>query len=384
LIHLAWPRRDVIRCCLLLGLAALTACATPPAAPRPGAIVRTEPFPGAPPNTTTTRIVYGSTARDGTPVEVSALVIVPSTPPAPADGRPIVAWLHPTTGVAQSCAPSQGPSPFGQIQGLRQFLSVGDIVVATDYPGLGSPGVHPYLVGASEARAAIDSVRAVRNLPGSEAGTRFAVWGHSQGGHAALFTAGLAASYAPELQLVGAAAAAPVTDLTALLAQPGDNPLWGALLSYTVWSWTQVYGLKAADIVPATAGATVTAAAAGCLENREQLDRVIAEAAPLVGQPVTPDDHWRAALAENDPQPWSTGVPVFLAQGNLDPVIDPVLTRTFAQRLCQAGVPVRYVVMARGDHYTAGGRSAGSAAAWIADRFAGRPPKDDCAGGLLR
>jgi hypothetical protein len=59
-------------------------------------------------------------------------------------------------------------------------------VVATDYP-LGRPGRarpcrhHP--------GAAPNSVRAAGRLPGRAAGQRLAVRGHSQGGHAALFTA---------------------------------------------------------------------------------------------------------------------------------------------------------------------------------------------------
>jgi pimeloyl-ACP methyl ester carboxylesterase len=368
---------------LLLAMAALSACTPPPPATNKGGIVRSEAFPGAPGGATATHIIYGSTAPNGTPIQVSALVVIPSTPP-PTGGRPVVAWLHPTTGIAQGCAPSQGPTPFAQIQGLTQFLAHGDVVVATDYAGLGMPGPHPYLVGASEARAALDSVRAAHNLPEAHAGTRFAVWGHSQGGQAALFAAGLAPSYAPDLQLVGAAAAAPVTDIGALLNQPADDPLWGALLAYTVASWSQVYGLKPAEIVTPDAEATITRTAAGCLETREQLNQVTVDAASLAGQPVTPNDRWRAVMNENDPQPWSTGVPVLLTQGARDPVIDPLITRGFAQRLCQAGVPVRYVVLTRGDHYTAGVRSAGTAAAWIAERFAGIPPRDDCQSAALQ
>ncbi len=34
--------------------------------------------------------------------------------------------------------------------------------VATDYEGLGTPGVHPYLVGLSEARGVLDIVRAAQ------------------------------------------------------------------------------------------------------------------------------------------------------------------------------------------------------------------------------
>ncbi len=62
----------------------------------------------------------------------------------------------------------------------------------------------------------LDSVRAARNLPDSDTSGRFAVWGHSQGGHAALFAGELAALYAPELKLVGIAASAPATYLLEL------------------------------------------------------------------------------------------------------------------------------------------------------------------------
>ena len=102
------------------------------------------------------------------------------------------------------------------IWGLPDMLAQGYVVVATDYPGLGTPGIHPYLIGISEARAVLDSVRAARALPNTGASNRFAVWGHSQGGHAALYTGELAASYAPELKLVGIAAAAPATYLVEL------------------------------------------------------------------------------------------------------------------------------------------------------------------------
>ena len=74
-----------------------------------------------------------------------------------------------------------------QMAGLRQLIEQGAVVAATDYPGLGTTGPHPYLVGDSEARAVIDSVRAAHNLPGAETGNSFAVWGHSQGGQASLF-----------------------------------------------------------------------------------------------------------------------------------------------------------------------------------------------------
>nr|WP_294507661.1 alpha/beta fold hydrolase [uncultured Rhodopila sp.] len=369
----------MMRWVYLLIIALLVACGAPRHT-RPGDVLQVEAFPGAPDNAVASRMLYASTAPDGTSIVVSALVIVPAAAPA-AGGRPVLAWLHPTTGVAPGCAPSSGPGPFAQIQGLAAFLAAGYVVVATDYPGLGGPGVHPYLVGNSEARAALDSVRATRNLAGAHASNRFAVWGHSQGGHAALFTAAIAARYSPDLQLVGAAAAAPVTDVAALIERPADDPLWGGLLSYAVWSWTRAFGLDPNMIVPPSTEAAISATAKDCLESGRDLARLLADSAPLRGTPVTPNAQWRKLLTENAAQPGPPAVPVFIAQGDKDPVIVPSLTNDFVRRLCRERVPVRYLMMPGVDHYTAGVRSAAAAAAWIADRFADGTPANDCLSG---
>jgi len=92
-------------------------------------------------------------------------------------------------------------------------LEHGFAISATGYPGLGTPCSHPYLVGESEGRAVLDSIRAAHALPGSGIGIKASLWGHSQGGQAVLFAAKLAKTYAPEFNIVGVVAAAPATEL---------------------------------------------------------------------------------------------------------------------------------------------------------------------------
>ena len=131
----------------------------------PGTLIRSEPMVFAPAGAQAYRVLYRSAGMHGEPIAVSGVIVVPPGP-APAGGRPIVAWAHPTTGVVPHCAPSLAIFVFQQMAGLRQLVEQGAVVAATDYPGLGTPGPHPYLVGDSEARAVIDSVRAARSLPG--------------------------------------------------------------------------------------------------------------------------------------------------------------------------------------------------------------------------
>src|ERR1700749_1052443 len=150
--------------CALFGVDAATAQTAFYRAPSsvvagpPGTLIRKQVIDGAPLGAPASRVLYRSTGLDDQPILVSGVVIVPQGDPPPS-GRPIVAWAHPTSGIVPRCAPSLALFLFQQIQGLRSFVRDGYVVAATDYPGLGTPETHPYLVGTSEARAVLDSVR---------------------------------------------------------------------------------------------------------------------------------------------------------------------------------------------------------------------------------
>ncbi len=213
-----------------------------------GALIRSQPIEGTPDGAAAYRVLYRSEGLHGEPIAVSGVVIIPAGP-LPPNGRPIVAWAHPTTGIVSKCAPSLARVVFQSIQGLHEMLRRGFVVAATDYPGLGTAGPHPYLVGISEGRAVLDSVRVARQMPGAGGGRMFAVWGHSQGGQAALYTGILAQSYAPDLRLVGIAAAAPATDLATLLADDLDTSGGKNITAMTLWSWSRVYGAPMSNVV---------------------------------------------------------------------------------------------------------------------------------------
>jgi pimeloyl-ACP methyl ester carboxylesterase len=133
----------------------------------------------------------------------------------PKHGWPVVSWAHGTSGIADTCAPSRnpkGPYTFYAATQFGAWLKAGYAIANTDYEGLGTPGVHPYLLGRSEGRGVVDIVRASRQLDGRLA-KRYVIAGHSQGGHAALFAAAIGPNWAPELKLRGVAAYAPASHL---------------------------------------------------------------------------------------------------------------------------------------------------------------------------
>jgi hypothetical protein len=207
---------------------------------KPGTVIRLEAMPSSPRGAQAYRVLYRSIGLHGEPIAVSGVVIHPLGQP-PATGRNIVAWAHPTTGVARKCAPSLWAHTFDEIPGLDDMLARGYVVAATDYPGLGTAGVHPYMIGESEGRAVLDMVRAAVAMPEPGAAARFVVWGHSQGGHAALYTGELAHRYAPELTMLGVAAAAPATYLGPLFEADINSTDGRLLAAYALWSWSSIY-----------------------------------------------------------------------------------------------------------------------------------------------
>jgi pimeloyl-ACP methyl ester carboxylesterase len=348
----------------------------------PGTLVRQEVIDGAPEGAMTYRVLYRSTALDNKPILVSGVVIVPPGDPPPG-GRPIVAWAHPTSGVVPPCAPSLAIFLFEQIQGLRSFVRDGYVVAATDYPGLGTPGPHPYLVGTSEARAVIDSVRVAAQLPGAGGGKKFVVWGHSQGGHAALFTGIIAKTYAPELDLLGVAAAAPATDLATLMNEDIDSVGGKNITAMTLWSWQRVFDANMDKVVDRRAMPAIDQLAEECIEGpfdlrRRQLTEQPLEQYFLNTKHPSDVEPWHTLLAQNSPGTLPAGIPVFLAQGTDDAIIRPKVTQDYAAALCGAGSKVRILTIPNIGHSRAAQASTQAVLDWMSDRFAGKDAPNDC------
>lgn len=151
------------------------------------------------------RILYSSTdGIDGkTPVAVSGAIYLPKGQ-APAGGWPLVAWAHGTTGIADVCAPSWIPRSARDTDYLNAWLGQGFAIVATDYEGLGTPGMHPRRVSKSEGWSVLDSIRAA--LGTFPVVNRVVIIGQSQGGGASVSASLLAPRYAPEINLLGTVA----------------------------------------------------------------------------------------------------------------------------------------------------------------------------------
>ena len=116
----------------------------------------------------------------------------------------------------------------------------------------------------------LEQVRAARALTAANAGRRFVVWGHSQGGHAALYSGELAGSYAPELDLLGIAAVAPATFLAELVQRDLGTAKGRILGAMALHSWSQVFGHPLDSIVDPLAMPAFMRTAERCFETPMQ------------------------------------------------------------------------------------------------------------------
>ena len=348
-----------------------------------GTVIRTEPLgQPVPGGGTGTKILYLTTDPTGARRASSAVVFVPPGP-APEGGRDVVAWSHPTTGIEPNCAPSLRSDVGATVPGLGGMLAAGTVVVATDYPGLGTPSPHWYLVGDAEARAVLDSVRAVRDLPTVDTTDRFVVWGHSQGGQSALFTGQVAPSYAPELELLGVVATAPAAELTRILERDLPTITGRVLGPEALVAWSEVYpGTELSSLVTGAAEDDVRAIAEGCIETTSQL-AVLLPRVLLLGKDwltfeQVDTEPWRRHIEENTPGAARIDVPILMTQGLDDTVVWADLNVDWARSACDRGESVEVITLPGVGHDGAGQASAPDVVPWITDRFAGDPAADGC------
>jgi alpha-beta hydrolase superfamily lysophospholipase len=351
----------------------------------PGTIIRSEVIEGFHSGATAYRVLYKSTGYDGNPTAVSGFIVVPDGTP-PAGGRDVIAYTHGTVGVASNCAPSlvtnQEQQPLLH-EGGGELLAAGYVVAASDYQGLGTPGPHPYLVGDSEAMNELDIVRAAQNLTEARAGNEFVVWGHSQGGHAALFTGQRAAGYAPELQLVGVAAGGPVPNLEDLFKVNIKTTVGKILISMALYSWAKVYDDASLDqIATPVARPLIARIAKNCLYTKQQILASVPGSLALkltfLHTPPWETEPWKTILVENNPGATRTNAPLLIIQGDADPIVAPDVTARLVDKLCAEGETVDLRVLKGTAHLDAGHVAVPYVVQWIADRFAGKPAPSTC------
>lgn len=325
------------------------------------------------------QVLYRSTDVGGHTIAVSGIVLVPTGVPAPATGRAVVAWAHGTTGLADGCAPSLDNQYGGRLNSPHSYdridalLAAGHVVVASDYPGLGTPGVHPYLDGDGEGRAVLDSIRLARLFGGTGPAV---IQGFSQGSQAALFAGQLWPTYAPEI------------DLRAVVGI-GTPSLYGSAFAAIDLPVVQSYiakivaGIVAANpqlprgqiLTPSGEAAYDAFAASADGPDASCADPQFDLPGDLAADPMT-IPAWREAIESDYPGRTRIEVPVLMVQSADDEQALAILADGVCRDLQARGTDLRMWRYQGLSHVDTVSTSADDRMRWIDDRLAGRPFTD--------
>jgi len=324
-------------------------------------------------------LTYKMLGQSGQEVQATSLVFTPNTPP-PAGGWPIVVWAHGTTGVADACAPSKAALTDSTKDLISKLLAAGYVVVAPDYEGLGTPGIHPFLNVKSEAFSITDAVVATRNYLLQRNLLTSKKWltvGHSQGGNAALG----AAQYASRAQLdyKGTVAVAPASNLGNILVA-GEAQVANAPIDIKIATYAQLDTYTA--LVTAGIRNTQPSFDYGQVFT-SQISSIAAQAENLCSGPLygafyegmsnyakdhngTLDGFTRTqpnfmavplvkAFLDKDSQPLQVKVttPIIIYQGIADPTVPKLATDLLIFNATTLGTKINSYVTGNWDHNTA-------------------------------
>jgi hypothetical protein len=304
------------------------------------------------------RVLYSTVNQHDQPAVSTGAVFLPPGP-APDGGFPVIAWAHGTVGLGDDCTPSARPRTPRDDEYLSHWLREGYAVVASDYAGLGTPGLMSYLNSVVTAHGVVDSVIAAHDM-GLPLSPSWAIVGQSQGGGAAISSARWATEFSQGtgLDYRGVVATGTPANIDKLIQDAGPDlelpelgPIANAYMAYILAALREARGdlnvnsvLSPAGLQAADRAETVCALALS--DELAHLTPAAFFTAPLNSIPGMAD-----ALHAFMGTP-ATGFdrPIFLGVGLLDRDVPPGLTLAFYDQLVANNQDVTLRVYPEEDH----------------------------------
>ncbi|MES9541737.1 lipase family protein [Actinomadura sp. NPDC000600] len=349
------------------------------------------------------KVRYVSTDAKGAKSVVTGTVAVPDAAWTKGGSRPTVAFNPGTLGSGPQCAFSkqlageyvdmyEGPN-------LALFLKAGFAVAATDGAGYLNGQVHTYMVGANAGHALLDAVRASRRIPGGglTADGKVGISGYSEGGAAALWGAQLASSYAPELDVAGAAAGGVPGDLK-LTAKQLNGSLFAGFLAdalvglhaaYPEMPFDELMNARGAQAIKdvksnclyGTLAVFLGAKVEGFSKDGLSLEQIYALKGPGGATWGGIVDRQKLGVGIGTPSSgarYTIGFPVFQYRGWLEEIIPHETEDATRQAYCKAGITTTWKNTYPAEHLSTDWGAAGDVTNFLGDRFEGEPAQGDC------
>ena len=304
------------------------------------------------------RVLYSTVNQHEQPAVSTGAVFLPPGP-APEGGFPVIAWAHGTVGLGDDCTPSALPRTPRDNEYLSHWLDQGYAVVASDYVGLGTPGLMSYLNSVTTAHGVVDSVIAAHDM-GLPLSPKWAIVGQSQGGGAAIASARWATEFSAGTGLDYSAVVATGTpaNIDRLILQAGPDlvlpelgPIANAYAAYILAALREArpdlnvdHVLSPAGLNAATRAETVcTLALSDELADFKVADFFVAPLNSIPGMADALHDFMGTPTSGFDR-------PIFLGVGLLDRDVPPESTLKFYDELVANKQDVTLRVYPEDDH----------------------------------
>jgi acetyl esterase/lipase len=345
---------------------------------QPGDLIRSMKFDGynLPEGVEATRILYGTTTSQGDLVTCSGVVLVPSCK-ASAEGFPVIAWGHVTTGINRRCAPSLMTDRFYDYKVINIFLERGYAVVASDYAGLGTNYPHDYLDKISNGWDIINSVKAARqSVPA--VGRKWVAVGVAAGAHAVRGVTQLQTDI-NDPSYLGAVAVSGLGDArTPMVVLSQEAPFLAIYISeavkarYPDFNHADILTVKGFEILEMVKtnckmGSGATMQTGPQLKGSDILNENW-EKNPYI------DEYFK--LDDSEQERYRGPILVIEEENGPSPIIANDITA--AKHMRDQGVEVQLKIIPGTTHQTVLAASIDDQLKWIADRFAGRKIATNC------
>lgn len=309
------------------------------------------------------KIVYGTIDAHGRPTVASGALAIPEVVTTP---LPLLSYQHGTVVHKEGVA-----SSYGFDLSSMMFGGGGYVVAIPDYLGLGeSPGLHPYVHGASLATSVIDMLRAARQFCGQQkvalSGELF-LMGYSEGGYATMAAhRAIETDHANEFSVTASAPMAGPYDMSGTMRElfmsnaRYANPFY---MPYVVLAYNEVYGL--AESLDSIFAAPYAKYLPDLFDGTEEGFDINRDLPPVPKEMLHPEflrnfqndslNPLRRALRQNDMWDWTPRAPMRLYHCTADRQVPFANSRVAYDSFRKRGATqVELVPLDNGDHGACG------------------------------
>jgi hypothetical protein len=333
------------------------------------------------------QVLYRTTGELGQPTVTVATIVAPLVSPG---ATKLVSYQMAYDGMAAQCDPSyaiQGGTPTestnsAELQLILGLVATGDTVVTADYEG----EQLDFGAGQESGAGTLDAIRATEASLKLPTATPVALVGYSGGSIATDFAAELAPSYAPQLNIVGAAMGGIPVDYAHNLAYINGSATWGGAIPAVLVGLARAFNINLNDYLSAYGQNVVNSVKDECLAsslgqypNLTYQKMFKPQYQDAFNIPVFVNVFNRLIMGDSG----TPREPLFMGVGNADGTGDDVMVaaddQALAHTYCERGLSVQFNEYKGDDHESAALAFLPAALPFIAERLNGVAVTNGCA-----